>query len=163
MSQPYDALMDLADAEFDGRSFNGKPLMKTLDALPARAAASTETFEGYSAWEVALHCLYYKYFAADALGAAGPLEPYPYPKGNFVPPPATTEADWTEFRAYLRTAHAVCGAAVRNASPEALDALIPDWKLPVRAIVPWLASHDSYHVAQIRSMGVPGLKEPKAT
>ncbi|TFG83915.1 MAG: hypothetical protein E4H20_04425, partial [Spirochaetales bacterium] len=87
-------LLDYADDEFDGASFNGPSLMKTLDSLSAENAADRNTFEGYSAWDVAMHCLYYKYFIASEFGKAGPLEPYPYEKGNFTDPGDTSTTAW---------------------------------------------------------------------
>jgi hypothetical protein len=156
------ALLNLADAEFDGRSLNGPSMMKTLEGLTAAQAASTATWEGYSVWEVVLHNIYHKYFVARSLGAAQALEPYPYPQANFAPAPAgPTDAAWKETLAYLRRSHAVCMAAVRALPEDRLDTQMPEWKLAYRDVVAWLCTHDTYHTAQIRSMGVPVLKDPQ--
>lgn len=156
------SLLDLADAEFDGTSFNGLPMMQTLEGLSAARAASKATWEGYSAWEVVNHNIYFKYFVARSLGVAAPMEPYPYAKVDFAPAPnEPTEEKWRETLAYFRRAHEVCTAALRALTEERLDAEMPEWKVPYRLAIAWLCTHDTYHTAQIRSMGVPGLKETR--
>ncbi len=156
------ALLDLADAEFGGRSFNGAPLMQTLEGLSLEQAIATGTWEGYSVWQVAHHVTYFKYFVARSLGVAGPLEPYPYEQADFAPaPPAASEAGWKEALAYLRRVHEVCMTALRRLEPERLEARMPEWRVTYRAAIAWLCTHDTYHTAQIRSMGVPGLKEAR--
>lgn len=157
------ALIDLADAEFDGESFNGPPLMKTLDGLSPEQAAWKETWEGYSAWEVALHVAYYKFYIARALAGEGRTGPYPFEKGSFGfwMPSEPTEAAWKEVRAYLRKSHKLAMEAIGAASGAKLGEIMPKWEIPFAKAATWLCTHDTYHTAQIRSMGVPGLKEAK--
>jgi hypothetical protein len=38
---------------------------------------------------------------------------------------------------------------------------MPEWKISFAAALSWLATHDIFHGAQIRSMGTPGFKTPK--
>jgi hypothetical protein len=155
-------MLDMADKEFGGKSFNGPSLMETLDSLSAAQAASAATYEGYSAWETALHCLYYKYLIAEALGAGKELEPYPYLKANFAHVPAgSNEADWKDFRDYLRLAHRVCMDEIRSSSAEKLETKFALWDISFREAISWLCTHDCYHNAQIRSMGLPSLRQPK--
>jgi uncharacterized damage-inducible protein DinB len=162
MDKGMTALLDLAEAEFDGHSFNGPPMLKTLESLSAARAASPDTWEGYSAWEVVHHVIYFKYFVTRSLGAASALEPYPYPQVDFaLAPPDATEEQWEQTLAYLTRVHRACMAAIRGLPDERLDAEMPEWKVPYRRAIAWLCAHDTYHTAQIRSMGVPGLKEPK--
>ncbi len=156
------AALEFADAEFDGHSFNGPPMMKTLESLSAARAASKETWEGYSAWEVVHHNIWLKYFVTRSLGAAAPLEPYPYPQVDFAPAPENpTEEQWRQTLAYIRRVHEVCMAAVRALSDDRLDSEMPEWKVPYHRAIVWLCAHDTYHTAQIRNMGVPGLREPR--
>jgi hypothetical protein len=162
MDKGMTALLDLADAEFDGSSFNGPPMMQTLERLTVPQAASQETWEGYSVWQVVNHNIYFKYFVARSLAAAGPLEPYPLPPGDFAPAPdEPTEDKWRATLAYFRRAHKVCFDAIRALPEERLDAQMPEWKVPYRTAIGWLCTHDTYHTAQIRSMGVPGLIEKR--
>lgn len=163
MDRSLALLLDLADAEFDGESFNGPSFMKTLESLSPESAASTATWEGYSAWEVAHHVAYYKYYIARELGAAGPIEPYPFPAGRsgFAPPREVSAAAYKDLLGYLRRAHRCVTEAIRAADPGKLVEIMPKWDIPFAKAAAWLCTHDSYHAAQIRSMGVPGLKEPK--
>ncbi len=162
MANELSPLCDYADREFDGDSFNGLPLMKTLEGLPLDAVLYSETHEGYSVWEIAVHTLYYKYFMTEKLGAADPLERYPYEKRDFVPVPASPgESDWRELLAYLRTTHRVCMGAIRAMEPAKLEEQVPGWGISFSAGAAWLCGHDTYHIAQIRNMGVPGLRADK--
>lgn len=161
MSTYHSILIEYADAQFDGESYDGPSFMKTLESLSFDAAASMATHEGYSAWEVALHVLYYKYYFIKAFGAGSSVEPYPYPEGNFASPPELSQEAWTLLHSRLRAAHKAAIGAIL-AFPEArLDEPVPGWGEPFGRGIAWLCGHDAYHAAQIRSMGVPGLKAPK--
>jgi hypothetical protein len=161
MSTYHRILVQYADDQFDADSYDGPSFMKTLEGLSSEAAATNTTFEGYSAWEVALHVLYYKYYFIKALGAQAGVEPYPYPEGGFVQPPSTSAEDWTLLHARLRAAHKVVMDAITTFPEDRLDEKIPGWGEPFGKGIAWLCGHDCYHTAQIRSMGVPGLKTPK--
>jgi hypothetical protein len=161
MSTYHSNLIEYANAQFDGDSYDGPSFMKTLESLSPEAAASMETHEGYSAWEVALHVLYYKYYFIKALGAASAVEPYPYPEGHFVSPPELSQEAWSLLHSRLRAAHTASMDAVRAFPEERLDELVPGWGEPFGKGIAWLCGHDGYHAAQIRNMGVPGLKTPK--
>ena len=161
MSTYHSNLIAYADAQFDGASYDGPSFMKTLENLSADTAASMETHEGYSAWEVALHVLYYKYYFIKAMGAAATVEPYPYPEGHFVSPPELGQKEWSLLHSRLRAAHKASMDAVRTFPEERLDELVPGWGEPFGKGIVWLCGHDGYHAAQIRNMGVPGLKASK--
>jgi hypothetical protein len=154
-------LLDYADAEFDGESLNGPSFMKTLEALGPEAASWQATHEGYSAWEVALHVAYFKHVLYRAL-VPDPL-PYPLPKGpsGFARPAELTAEAWRVTLAAIRALHARTMDAARAAAPALLEEEMPKWGLPKLKALVWLCGHDSYHSAQLRSMGVPGLKEPR--
>jgi hypothetical protein len=162
MNARIELLANLADDEFDGDCFNGLSFMKTLSKLDASMAAYNDTYEGYSAWEIALHCAYYKYFLAKALGA--PVEDYPFDKENYgfgASRPAGTEAAWAELLEYLPKAHKTAWDAAQALEADKLDEILPAWKVSFAKALSWLATHDTFHGAQIRSMGTPGFKSPK--
>jgi uncharacterized damage-inducible protein DinB len=154
-------LVELADAEFDGESFNGPSLMVTLEKLSPEAAASHDTFEGYSAWETAIHCLYFKYFIARSLGVTGSVEPYPYEQESFIRVEGADPEAWRQLDAYLRRVHHATWRAIAELGEERLASIMPEWKIPYSSAIAWLATHDTYHTAQIRNMGVPGLRSPR--
>ena len=152
--------LNLIDAEFDGRSWNGPSLMATLEKLGAEEAASQKTWEGYSAWELAIHCAQCKHLLASDLGAQ--LEPFPFKgPGYFNQPTETGEEAWKRDLAYFRRCHKDLMATLRALPPARLDEVMPTWKHPYREVIAWLCTHDSFHGAQIRSMGLPSLKEKK--
>jgi uncharacterized damage-inducible protein DinB len=152
---------DTADAEFGGDSFNGPSLMATLECLTPDMAAYDLTHEGYSAWEIALHLAYFKHFIAKALDPG--IEAYPLPKGpsGFGTVPVPTQEAWRELLDYLRAIHSRVMQLVRAAPESRFDEPTPRWEVPIGKAVAWLFTHDTYHTAQLRNMGVPGLKEPK--
>lgn len=160
MDTRLEAMLDMADKEFDGESFNGPPLMVTLDSLSAEEARSEATYEGYSAWEIAVHCAFYKHIIAAALGSE--VEKFPYAEKNFAPiPTPADDGAWKSARALLRRSHHAVMNAFRAASSEKLDEIWPEWDVPFREAAAWLCTHDTFHNAQIRSMGLPSLRQHK--
>jgi hypothetical protein len=163
MVNKFDYLADLADAEFDGESYNGKSLIATLSRLDAAAAAADSSFEGYSAWSVALHVAYCKWLVAKALldeAGKADLGPYPWPvgEGGFAQPEDRSQAAWEAFLAWLSRTHRIAMKAMRAGAEADFNKELPEWGIPVGKAAIWLCSHDSYHTAQIRNMGVPGIK-----
>jgi hypothetical protein len=153
--------LDYADAEFDGESFNGDSLMKTLGKLSPEVAADTGTWDGYSAWSVAIHLAWFKYFLARSLLGAAAVGAFPFDhdEHGFGKPAAVTAGAWAETREYLAKIHRISQGAIRGAGPEKFAETMPEWEMPYGAAIAWLIGHDSYHIAQLRSMGVPGLKD----
>lgn len=167
MSTTAEYLFDLSDAEFgtggeDNPSFNSASLISVLEKLSPEAAASTDTYEGYSAWGVGLHVAYYKFFVISALAGEPVTGTYPFAIGSygFGELPACPDArSWKEVTDYLRRIHGIQMQVLRSAGPVRLADIFPAWKIAFGRAAAWLVSHDSYHTAQILSMGVPGLKE----
>lgn len=160
MDKFYVECMDLLDREFEGSSWNGPSLMATLDKLSATDAANTASWESYSAWEIANHCAQCKHIIATDLGIVS--EPFRYTgSGLFLPPQTVSDSAWADDRAYYRNLHKRLLNGLRVLPENMLDKEMPTWKASFRAIIAWLCTHDAFHGAQIRSMGIPSLKEPK--
>ena len=151
-------MIDLSNQECVGGSFNGPALLETLRALSPEEAASTETYEGYSAWSVALHVLYYKHMIAEALDAKLPA--YEYEKTNFpgIPDSPAVPA-WQKVIEDNERTHKGFIDALAAASDDQLEATFAPWKVPLGTAVAWVISHDTNHNTQIRNMGLPSLKE----
>ncbi|MBU0929020.1 MAG: hypothetical protein KKA67_14820, partial [Spirochaetes bacterium] len=112
MPSLLDPFFDAMDAEFDGKSWNARALMPTLDSLSASEAASEATWEGYSAWSVALHVAKCKRIVAIDLG--GPAPDWPYAEEPWFPAPADpSDAGWARDRALARSCHDACMKALR--------------------------------------------------
>lgn len=166
MKSSFNCLADLAEAEFRGPSYNGKPFLKTLSGLDAGAAAFEASFEGYSAWSVALHVGWCTWVVARGLldeEAKAGLGPWPWPvgEGGFVRLADEGEASWKATLAGLVQVHEAAIAAIRTAPEDRFKARIPEWNIEAGSAVAWLGSHYAYHNAQLRNMGVPGLGPAK--
>lgn len=150
-------LVELANQECLSGSLNGPALLETLRALPANEAASDDTYEGYTAWSVALHVLYFKHMVGVQLGADVPQ--YEYEKTDFPPTPAhVTEEAWTKVADEIEACHRAFVDALAKASPAKLEAEFKAWEMPLGRAVTWIVSHDVAHNAQIRNMGLPSLR-----
>lgn len=148
----------LADSEFAGPSYNGPSLIETLRSISAEEAVSTDTYEGYSAWGVALHVLNLKYKIGTQLGAD--LPEYNYEDKGWPALPAKPDQDSYEAMiSDLIAFHDPIVAAFRDATPEKLEEPMPGWKIPLGSAFAWLVAHDTNHNTQIRNMGLPSLKE----
>ena len=158
MNSERDSLLWLADGEFSGPSFNGPSLVETLRSISAQEAVSTETYEGYSAWGVALHVLYLKYQIGKQLGASFPA--YNHEEDGWPSLPAdTSEASYSAMIDELVEFHTAVAAAYRSATQEKLEEPMPGWKISLGKAFAWLVAHDTNHNTQIRNMGLASLKE----
>lgn len=151
--------MNLANQECLTGSWNGPSLLETLRSISPDEAASTDTYEGYSAWSVALHTLYYKYMVAEEIGADIPS--YDYERVNFPSiPEERSQQAWDKVSDDLEATHKGLMKAVADASEERLQQTFESWKSPFWECLMWTISHDINHNAQIRSMGLPSLRKP---
>lgn len=149
------AFLDQAEREFNGKSFNAPPFLATLSSLAAGEAASTATYEGYSAWAVAAHVLRYKHFVLGKILRDGSvLSGDDFPK----PVPGSGEAEWKALLAELESTHESVMAAIRGLGPERLGEKVEEWGIELGTAVAWLLGHDAYHNAQVRNMGLPSLR-----
>ena len=141
-----------------GGSLNGPALLETLRSLSPGEAASTDTYEGYSAWSVALHVLYLKHVVCREL--VTDLPPYQYEETDFPkPPPNPDQAAWDSVIQAIEAVHHVFTRALAEASAESLAKVMESWKIPVGTAAAWLVSHDVAHNAQIRNMGLTSLRQ----
>lgn len=158
MNPSCEYLAWLGDTEFAGKSMNGPSLIETLRSITAEEATSTDTYEGYTAWGVALHVLYFKYKVGQALGAAMPE--YTYDENGWPSLPSNTDQQSYEAMIdELVAFHDPIMNAFRNASDEKLAEPMPGWKMPIGNAFAWVVSHDTNHNTQIRNMGLASLKE----
>lgn len=152
-------LADQAEREFRGHTFNGYSLLETVRTLDAVTAASTDTYEGYCVWDNVVHVVYFKYFVLRELGLSEPLEPYPWEEGSFPPLVDTSAEAWTRALAYAERVHDAYVAAVRALDERLLESRIDQWECSLLEALIWIPTHDTYHTAQIRNMGLPSLRD----
>jgi len=161
MTNDLTLLYDMADREFRGHTFNGQSLMETLRPLTAAEAADRGTVEGYSAWDNLIHCVYFKYVLVRHLGASAPCDPYPWQEGSFPPIPDVSPAAWTKALGYAELVHDTFLGALRSLDPARLSEPFPAWECTLGEALIWIPPHDTYHVAQVRNMGLATFKKPR--
>jgi len=160
MKNSLDLIIRLAEAEYRGPSMNGSSLMETLRPLSASTAANRETYEGFSPWDNLVHCIYFKYFLARHLGVSSILEPYPWEEGSFPPLLDISEKAWKEALDYSDLVHDTLIKALHDLDPGRLEERVEKWDRSLGEAISWIPAHDSYHVGQIRSMGLEELRKP---
>lgn len=151
-------LVDLSNQECVAGSLNGPALIETLRSLSSAQASSNATYEGYTAWGVALHVLYFKHLVAKRLGA---VIVYEHEEADFPAlPEVRDETTWTSVIDEIESAQKSFTEALADATDADLNSTFEEWKMPIGAGVAWLISHDISHNAQIRNMGIESLKQP---
>jgi hypothetical protein len=148
-------LADLTEAEYRGSTFNGKNFADTIRAYTLAQVVSTNTYEKYTVWAVVLHNLYWKWMLLKALEPEN-RTPYGYEEKSFpaLPVPADQKA-WEKTLADSDMVHDAYMDVLGRLTERRMNEDLDGWKCTVGAAVGWLATHDSYHTAQIRNMAVP--------
>jgi hypothetical protein len=147
-------LMQVTDAEYRGKSFNGKSLVDTVKGYSLDTVKSTDTFENYSVWAIVLHNMFCKWKVLSFIDPGNPLD-FSYEKTDWpsIPGEGSNE-DWEKTLEDSDNIHEEYMRQLQKLDPEALDREVNEWKCPLGQAVAWIATHDSYHVAQIRNMGL---------
>jgi hypothetical protein len=161
MSNDLRLLLDMTEREFRGHTFNGQSLMETLKPLTAAEAADRNTVEGYSAWDNLIHCVYFKYVVVRHLGASAPCDPYPWKPGSFPPIPEVSDQAWSRALAYAELVHKTYMEAAGALDESRLSEPFPEWECTLGEALIWIPPHDTYHVAQVRNMGLAKFKKPR--
>jgi len=154
-------LIEMADREFRGHTFNGNSLMETLRPLTAKQAADRKTVEGYSAWDNLIHSVYFKFVLLRHLGASAPCEPYPWKEGSFPPILDVSETAWKAALDYAEKVHDALIEALKLLAVSRLSEPFPVWECTLREALLWIPPHDTYHTAQVRNMGLEVFHKPR--
>lgn len=166
MDPRLELIHNQTEREFRGHTFNGKSLMETCRPLTAGQAFDTKTYEGFSAWDNLAHCVYFKFVLLRHLGGAGPVEPYPWKEGSFPPAPETptpvaTEASWRASLDYAEAVHDAYQHTLETLDGGRLSEAFDLWECTLGDAIVWVATHDTYHTAQIRNMGLEIFRKPR--
>ncbi len=158
MNSDLALIIEITEREYRGMSFNAPPLRKMLDKLTLDEVTSTDTYEGYSVWGIVLHVLFWKYQLAAWLEAPG-LPDFPYQKANWPAlPEIRSQEAWEKTLAMLDECHNAYVAALRALPAGKLNEKM-QFNCSWADAVAWMTTHDTYHIAQIRNMGLKHFNE----
>lgn len=159
MTTDLTLIIAITENECHGVSFNAPSLRKMLDGLTLEEVTSTATYEGYSVWAIVQHLMFWKYQLAAWLNAPG-LPAYPYPPENWAVIPENPSLDaWIDALSTMDAIHAAYIVALRDLPNGKLEETIEAWGCTWAEAIAWMTTHDTYHIAQIRNMGLKHFDE----
>jgi uncharacterized damage-inducible protein DinB len=168
MENDFEKLAFYANQEFNGtlyhgHAFNGKSLIVTLESIKAKEAGSFDTYEGYTVSEIVLHLAYCKYRVAREILGDDKIEKYPFPIGleGFYDIENIDDEKWKSIIQYLKKIHEITMSAIKEVDSSKLENQIEEWDMSLDQAIIWVCNHDTYHLAQIRNMNVPGMAKSK--
>jgi hypothetical protein len=142
------------DAVFYGEAWHGAALLPTIREIDL-SQAQLENGEGYSAWKIVLHCAYWKFFVRRAISSDGVRLSFPRQPDDFPDLPVErSQADWQADIDFLETEHKLLGEAVQRLPGGRLAETHPQEHLTYAGLILGVASHDTYHTAHIRNLGI---------
>jgi len=157
MDPKLETLIRIASTEFDGPSLMGKAFLPCIKDIPFEDLTSDATYEGYTAWGVALHLLYHKWAAIKLAGSKAPA--YKYEEADWPKLPAKPDkAAWLTLVEDLKAMQKAWLAALGEFPMSRWDESISAWGCTVGQVMDCIALHDLYHSAMIRNMGLKSLK-----
>lgn len=152
-------LLAQGDQAFYGPAWHGPSLWPTLKKLKLEEALGTGTFEGRSAWQVALHSAYWKHRVSLGLAKASRgkvMAPHRFFRGPAdwprLPEPAN-RASWRLDLERIHEIHLGWRAVVESFPPE-LWGTDTGRGFSASDLAFGASAHDLYHAAMIRNMGV---------
>ncbi|HUX12864.1 MAG TPA: DinB family protein [Spirochaetia bacterium] len=142
------------DSVFYGKAWHGASLLGTIRRLDSKQAI-LENREGFSPWKILLHCAYWKFDVRRALSQSAeqptfPRKPRDFPRLPDVP----DEQAWRADKEFLEEQHIALRNVVESFPTELLDEVPPKRSFTYAGLVLGAASHDVYHTAHIRNLGV---------
>ncbi|HVP37622.1 MAG TPA: DinB family protein [Candidatus Saccharimonadales bacterium] len=146
-------LLEILDRGFDQVSWHGPNLRGSLRGLTAEQAAWRPGPGRHNAWEIAVHCAYWKYVARRRL-LGGKRGAFPLQGSDWIPRPAgpgeATAAAWRADLRLLEETHRALRAAVAALKPGDLPRRPPGSKVRNRMLLAGIAAHDLYHAGQVQ-------------
>ena len=149
-------LVDFMDSVFYGPGWHGPELYPTLQSLSVEQALQPAGPDGYSAWQLVLHCAYWKHIILKRLGVTdAPFERAP---DDFPALPEHKDRGaWERDLQLLVDKHEALKAVVRRLGNAELGQASTDERFSRESLVLSIAAHDAYHTGHLRNMGVEGL------
>jgi hypothetical protein len=149
MTPDLKSLLHLIDEGFDKPAWHGPNLIGSLRGLTLPQLLFRPGPGAHNAWELALHCAYWKHVSRNRL-VAGERPPFSLEGSNFfVREGNLSVADWKKDLALLRRAHRELRAAILGLTIRNLDAKTLKSRHSYRRAILGIAAHDIYHAGQI--------------
>jgi hypothetical protein len=137
MDREISLLLNLIDQAFDCKAWHGTNLKGSLRGMKASEAACRPAAGRHNAWEIAVHCAYWKYAVWRRLTGVK-RGSFPIKGSNWFARPADG-ADWKADFALLAKMHS-----------QLREAVAPLKTVPNLALLTGIAAHDLYHAGQIQ-------------
>ncbi len=153
-------LVDMLDDGFGGKGWQGPSnLVNTVENLSLEQLTFSSPHEGYSIWQIVLHCAYWKWYVRKILvGSAA--EDFRGSPADFPSLPTVINLEtWRRDFDLLLAEHRLIIKAVEEFPQQKWWDIAPGQKVkrPYIKFVYGVAAHDVYHTGQIRNMGIPGI------
>ena len=149
MTREIDSFTLLLDEGFSKAAWHGPNLLGSLRGITLPELLYRPRKDGHNAWELAVHCAYWKYAVRNRL-VAGQRNTFPLEGSNFFPRnPGLTLAAWKEDLALLKRQHSLLRAVVLALPPRTYGKKVGGGRHTVRRTVLGIAAHDIYHAGQI--------------
>jgi hypothetical protein len=160
MDSMKELLVDILDDAFNGEGWQGpNNLVNTVENLTLEQLTFSSPYEGYSIWQIVLHCAYWKWFVRKILVGEKAGE-FPRSPEDFPSLPSVRNmVIWRKDFELLLGEHRLIREAVEGFPNDAWWDIVPGQKSD-RAYIKYVygvAAHDIYHTGQIRNMGIPNL------
>jgi hypothetical protein len=140
-------LLALLDEAYDRRAWHGPTLRGALRGITAAQAARRPGPGRHNAWELAVHCAYWKYAVRRRLTGER-RGSFPLEGSNwFARPVVATEKAWKEDLDLLAREHRLLRAVVAALPASALDGS-PAGRRRAH-MIRGIAAHDLYHAGQV--------------
>lgn len=147
-------LIHLTEVEYRGHSFNGYSLMETVRPLTLDQVLSKKTHQSFTVWGLVLHCAYFKWKLTLFLRPDVPID-FPYEQTDFPALPEDRSSDaWRESLMVSDRIHDAYIEVLRAVEGDFGHSVIQEWDCGFGEAIAWIATHDTYHNAQIRNMGL---------
>lgn len=149
MTQDTGSIALLLDEAFSKAAWHGPNLLGALRGMTVDELLYRPRKDGHNAWELAVHCAYWKYAVRNRL-AAGRRNTFPLEGSNFFPRErGLALADWKKDLALLKAEHRTLRATILALDPRTYDHKVLASRHSVRRTALGIAAHDIYHAGQI--------------